>query len=381
VIAGKHFNGFKFALMKNKIQFLGNKDSNWGDFSAQDPVDQISLSLDDSPDLLINFVKKHAGSFITGFISYEYGARQLGTPVHDIGELPAVHFCAYSSYNTVPIHYPSSSSTWDEFKPIILRAEYDKYFQKIQNHIQAGDFYQINYTHPLKSKTDATPEDLFQTLRQQNQVRYSVFMEEKDWAIHSLSPEQFIKIENGIVRTKPIKGTLPRGESINEDEHNLNTLLNSEKEQAELYMIIDLLRNDLGKICESGSVKVLEAKSIQKLEKIFHTYGVVQGELKKGLLPIEALLSMSPGGSISGCPKKRACEIIHDIEPYPRGIYTGTIGYILPNGTLNFNIAIRTIIQQGNDLTLGVGGGITIDSKIEDEYNETLAKAASFQPW
>jgi anthranilate/para-aminobenzoate synthase component I len=381
VIAGKHFNGFKFALMKNKIQFLGNKDSNWGDFSAQDPVDQISLSLDDSPDLLINFVKKHAGSFITGFISYEYGARQLGAPVHDIGELPAVHFCAYSSYNTVPIHYPSSISTWDEFKPIILRAEYDKHFQKIQNHIQAGDFYQINYTHPLKSKTDATPEDLFQTLRQQNQVRYSVFMEAKDWAIHSLSPEQFIKIENGIVRTKPIKGTLPRGESINEDEHNLNTLLNSEKEQAELYMIIDLLRNDLGKICESGSVKVLEAKSIQKLEKIFHTYGVVQGELKKGLLPIEALLSMSPGGSISGCPKKRACEIIHDIEPYPRGIYTGTIGYILPNGTLNFNIAIRTIIQQGNDLTLGVGGGITIDSKIEDEYNETLAKAASFQPW
>ena len=118
----------------------------------------------------------------------------------------------------------------------------------------------------------------------------------------------------------------------------------------------------------------------QKLEKVFHTYGVVRGELKHDLHPIEALLSMSPGGSISGCPKKRACEFIHEIESHPRGIYTGTMGYILPDGALNFNIAIRTIIQKGNDLILGVGGGITIDSNNDDEYKETLAKAASFQP-
>ena len=164
------------------------------------------------------------------------------------------------------------------------------------------------------------------------------------------------------------------------DEKNLKYLLSSEKEQAELYMIIDLLRNDLGKVCETGSVQVVESKSVQKLEKVFHTYGVVKGKLKKEIHPIEALLSMSPGGSVTGCPKKRACEAIYELEDFPRGVYTGTIGYILPDGTLNFNIAIRTVVQEGNNLTLGVGGGITIGSNNEDEYNETLAKAASFQP-
>ena len=164
------------------------------------------------------------------------------------------------------------------------------------------------------------------------------------------------------------------------DEKNLRELLHSEKEQAELYMIVDLLRNDLGKICTAGSVQVVKSKSIQKLEKVFHTYSVVQGRIKQDIHPIEALLSMSPGGSISGCPKKRACEIIHELEDYSRGVYTGTIGCILPDGTLQFNIAIRTVVQEGNELTLGVGGGITIDSNNNDEYNESLAKAASFQP-
>jgi para-aminobenzoate synthetase component 1 len=116
------------------------------------------------------------------------------------------------------------------------------------------------------------------------------------------------------------------------------------------------------------------------LEKVFHTYGIIRGKLKSFLHPIEALLSMSPGGSISGCPKKRACEIIHGLESQARGIYTGTIGYILPDGTLNFNIAIRTVTQIGTDLTLGVGGGITIESNNENEYMETLMKASSFQP-
>jgi para-aminobenzoate synthetase component 1 len=367
-------------MSNNSVLFLGNDQSDWGNISAKNPVDQVSLSLNDSPELLNNFVKKHNGKFMAGFISYEYGAKQLAAPVHNSEIIPAVHFCAFDSFEKVNGAFLSSSEKWDTFNPVISRAEYDSNFNKIKNHIRAGDLYQINYSHPLKSKTDAAPENLFSTLRQKNQVGYSVFMEHEDWAIHSLSPEQFIKIENGIITTKPIKGTLPRGESQKKDGQNLDALLNSEKEQAELYMIIDLLRNDLGKVCKTASVQVLESKSIQKLEKVFHTYGVIQGSLKSNLHPIEALLSMSPGGSISGCPKKRACEIIHELEPLARGIYTGTIGYILPNGTLNFNIAIRTILQQGKDLTLGVGGGITIDSNIEDEYNETLVKAASLQP-
>ena len=376
---GKEITILMASEQNNSVLFLGNETSDWGNFSAKNPIDTLSFALNDSPDLLIEFVKKHAGKFMAGFISYEFGAKQLGIPVKSVTDFPAVYFSAFDCYNNVSDIFSSSTEKWDAFKPVISRAEYDTNFEKIKNHILAGDFYQINYTHPLKSKTEATPQSLFHALRQKNKVGYSAFMEAENWAIHSLSPEQFIKIENGIISTSPIKGTVPRGLNESEDASNLELLLNSEKEQAELYMIIDLLRNDLGKVSKTGTVKVLESKLIQRLEKVFHTYGIVQGELKKELHPIEALLSMCPGGSISGCPKKRACEIIQQIETNSRNVYTGIVGYILPNGTLNFNIAIRTIIQQANNLTLGVGGGITIDSNIQDEYNETLIKAASFQ--
>ena len=366
--------------MKYTTIFKGNSESDLLNIFASNPIDILSLSLDDSPEMLTKFVKKYEGKFLAGYISYEYGVKQLGVPVHDLNDFPAAHFRVYDSFEKNKNLEKPKNIDWDQFESTLIKSEYDSGFEKIQNHIRSGDFYQINFTHSLKSKTKSSPKELFLKLRGKNQVGYSVFMEHNDWAIHSLSPEQFIKIENRIITTKPVKGTFPRGKSQEDDEYNLKSLLNSEKEQAELYMIIDLLRNDLGKISKTGSVQVLESKSIQKLEKVFHTFGVVQGELKSNLHPIEALLSMSPGGSISGCPKKRACEIIYELEPKSRGIYTGTIGYILPNGTLNFNIAIRTIIQQEKNLTLGVGGGITIDSRDNDEYQETLAKAASFQP-
>ncbi len=366
--------------MNNSVQFLGNEKSDWLNISASNPIDILSLSLNDDPNKLVEFVKEYEGKFLAGFITYEYGAKQLGVPVHDIKNFPAVHFRAYDSFDEYPIFDKPKIIDWDYFKPKISKIDYDFQFNKIQSHIRSGDFYQLNYTHQLNSQTTATPKEMFIKLREKNQVGFSVYMEESEWAIHSLSPEQFIKIENGVITTKPIKGTYPRGRSNSEDKRNLTALLANEKEQAELYMIIDLLRNDLGKICKTGSVNVLESKSVEILEKVFHTYGVVQGQIKNEIHPLEALLSMSPGGSISGCPKKRACEIIYDLESEARGIYTGTIGYILPNGSLHFNIAIRTITQVGHNLTLGVGGGITIGSELENEYNETLVKATSLQP-
>ena len=143
-------------------------------------------------------------------------------------------------------------------------------------------------------------------------------------------------------------------------------------------MITDLLRNDLGKIAEIGSVKVESKKNLQTLSKVFHTYSEVSARLRENISGIEALISMFPGGSITGCPKKRAMEIIDEIESFSRGIYTGSIGYILPNQDMDFNIAIRTVVKKGEQLYLGVGGGITIGSTMADEYEETLAKAQSF---
>ncbi len=330
---------------------------------------------------LVDFVNKNKGKFMAGFITYEFGAKELNVPPHNLtGNLPAAHFRVYDTFLKNSNKGISHSSTWEEFTPIISQKKYNADFYKIKSYIIEGEFYQVNYTHPLKSKTDSPPRKLFQSFRSRNKVGYSVFFENDSWVIHCLSPEQFIIINNRTVLTQPIKGTILRGNTLESDENNLKTLLTNEKEQAELYMIIDLLRNDLGKVCKTGSVKVLKSKAVRKLEKVFHTYGVIEGKLKKEIQPIEALLSMSPGGSISGCPKKRACEVIHEMEKYSRGIYTGTIGYILPDGTLNFNIAIRTVVQMGNELTLGVGGGITIGSNNNDEYKETLAKAASFQP-
>jgi len=363
------------------VVFLGNGTSGWENIAAWNPVDSISFSIDDPSERLIHFVKKYSGKFIAGFITYEYGAKRLGVPVHSSNDdLSAVHFRAYESYEMIGEFDGSGLPEWLPFTPSIPKEAYHSNFDRIIDYIEQGEFYQLNYTYPMTSKTRLSPRSLFQSFRAKNNVGYSAYIEDDTWAIHSLSPEQFILIRDGVISTRPIKGTVARSNDPELDEELLNRLLSSQKDQAELYMIIDLLRNDLGKVCEYGSVQVMESKSVQKLEKVFHTYGLVKGKIKKEIYPIEALISMLPGGSISGCPKKRVCEAIYELECHPRGIYTGTIGYILPDGTLQFNIAIRTVIQERNKLRLGIGGGITIGSNKEDEFNESLAKAASFQP-
>ncbi len=363
------------------VVFIGNSASGWGNLTAWNPIDSISLSLDDSPEEIVQFIKKYSGKFIAGFMTYEFGAKRLDVPIYLLnGQLPAVHFRAYESYQMIDEFDLLGLNEWCPFTPAITKENYSLNFDRIINYIRRGDFYQMNYTYPMVSSTELSPRLLFQSFRAKNQVDYSAFMEDDSWAIHSLSPEQFILIQDRIISTRPIKGTSARSHDPELDQTLLNRLLASEKDQAELYMIIDLMRNDLGKVCEYDSVQVMESKSVQKLEKVFHTYGLVKGKIKNNIHPIEALISMLPGGSISGCPKKRVCEAIYELENSARGIYTGTIGYILPDGTLQFNIAIRTVFQQRNDLLLGVGGGITIGSIMEDEFKESLAKAASFQP-
>ncbi len=365
--------------------FSEGPNKGWGKWVAWNPVAELSLSLEDDSYDLIRFVKKHKDLFLAGFLSYEAGMKQLGVmSKHSGGTIPAIHFRAYDQFGSFEVSTTALICERDHygigaFEPQITAKEYAQNFQKIIAHIRSGNFYQLNYTHALKGETTRPPREVFNALLNDNIVSLAAYFEDQHWAIHSLSPERFIKVKNGVIKTEPIKGTRPRGVG-KEDERLVKELLESEKEQAELYMIIDLLRNDLGKVCETGSVKVLEAKSVRRLSKVMHTYGVIEGRIKADIHPIEALLSMCPGGSISGCPKKRAVEIINELENYQRGVYTGTVGFIHPDGTMDFNIAIRTVVQEGNVLTLGVGGGITIDSNETEEYEETLAKAASFQP-
>jgi len=355
----------------------------WGQWAAWNPIAEISISLNEDFTALFDFVHKHAGKFMAGYISFEAGGKVQGLKMEtDSNSLPAIYFRAYGEMQALSLIFNKGGKQNDLplFLPHIKRSEYKNNFKRVKNHIRQGDIYQVNYTHTLKAECGLGARAIFNGFSRNNQVAYSAYFEDSDWAIHSFSPERFIQIKDNLIRTEPIKGTQPRGENETMDKNNLKKLLESEKEQAELYMIIDLMRNDLGKISQAGSVHVLESRSIRKLARVMHTYGVVQSRLKPEIQPIEALLALCPGGSISGCPKKRALEIINDLESFKRGIYTGTLGYILPDGTLDFNIAIRTIVQRGEKLSLGVGGGLTVDSIEQDEYNETMAKASSFKP-
>jgi len=200
-----------------------------------------------------------------------------------------------------------------------------------------------------------------------------------DHAIVSSSPELFLKRTGRTIETRPIKGTRPRGNSPKRNEEMRRELLNSAKEAAELTMVVDLERNDLGRICEYGSVEVAEHRYVDELPSLFHTVSTVRGRLKKNTSAVEVLRATFPGGSISGCPKIRAIEVIDELEPTQRHVYTGSIGFFAPGGDFTLNIAIRTMVASGGKLHYQVGGGIVADSDPEREYQETLDKAAAMR--
>ena len=375
----------------------------WKKLIAFNPVDVYSFKIGEEQQKLQKFLDKNKNNLIVGYISYDLGYELLNiNPIaKDDLELPDLYFLSYNNYiefkkNQACIHFTKNDyldkiseinkrpvadiekGEISNFKTEISQSNYKNNFKKIINYIKAGDMYQVNYTHKMTAETEMLPRNLFLHFLKKNPVDFAAYLESDEFSVSSLSPERFIKIEGKEILSQPIKGTVKRGRSLAEDNRNRKELLESEKEKAELFMIVDLIRNDLGKICEIGTVDVIKKREIQNLPKVFHTYSKVKGVLKKDVNSIDALLSMFPGGSITGCPKKRAMEIIDEIEPLRRGIYTGSIGYILPNGNAEFNIAIRTIVHKKNKLYLGVGGGITIESKLEDEYEETLAKAQSF---
>lgn len=339
-----------------------------------------------TPQKIIDFCNeaKEKKQLVLGFISYDYGNKLQGIKQKlkdDIG-IPKVHLEAFENYE---IKKSSSirkqlnkAPNGDNFDIKIDKDEYLENFKKIINYIKAGDIYQINYTHRLEGTTNLSTEELLRRVMMKNNAGFAALIKAAPYDILSASPEQFIEIDGRNIKTYPIKGTRPRGKNKEEDGEMKKQLIASEKEKAELSMITDLLRNDIGKISKIGSVKVKKHRAIQKNEKVWHTYSVIEGTLKNKITPIEALLSMFPGGSITGCPKKRAMEIIDELETQSRGVYTGSIGYILPNGKAKFNIAIRTIIKKDKKVYLQVGGGIVLDSKGEDEFKETLQKAKSF---
>lgn len=256
-----------------------------------------------------------------------------------------------------------------------IKEDYKKAVTKLKEYIISGDVYIANMTQRFWCYNEEESFDIYKKLRSINKAPFSAYLNFEDFQIISSSPERFIQVFKNKAHTRPIKGTKPRGHNVEEDEKNKLELINSEKDKAELLMVVDLERNDFSKVCKPHTVKVTENFKLEEYATVFHLVSTVEGELKENVSSVRCIKECFPGGSITGTPKIRSMEIIEELEGIKRNIYTGSIGYFDFRGNCDFNIVIRTIIKKDNKAFFGVGGGITYDSIEEDEYNETLDKA------
>lgn len=265
-----------------------------------------------------------------------------------------------------------------DFKAGMTREAFIACVRQAQEWIAAGEIYQVNLSHRFHAKfrPHHDPFLLYEGLRNISPAPYSAYLDFGDRQVLSSSPECFLKMSGRGITTRPIKGTRPRFADPLLDEKSAYDLITSPKEVSELIMITDLERNDLGRLCEYGSVRVSELLALERFAQVFHLVSTVSGQLRPDVDHVDALRLCSPGGSITGAPKKRAMEIIDALEPTPRDLYTGAIGYLGWNGESQFSIAIRTLIGEGRHWHFHAGAGIVADSDPAAEYEETLHKAA-----
>ncbi len=265
-----------------------------------------------------------------------------------------------------------------ELRSNFSKSEYMKAVEKVREYIRAGDIYQACLSQRFDTDWPHDPYLLYRELNAVNPAPFSAFLNFENCGILSSSPELFLRVSGKEIETRPMKGTRPRGKDPEKNARMQNDLLKSVKDAAELSMIVDLERNDLGKVAMPGSVKVSEHRRVEEYPTVFQTISIINARLPDNVsLPL-VLKAAFPGGSISGCPKIRAMEIIEELEPVKRSVYTGSIGYISFHNTMDLNIAIRTVILKNGKAYYQTGGGITIDSDPGKEYQETLHKAKAF---
>jgi para-aminobenzoate synthetase component 1 len=256
------------------------------------------------------------------------------------------------------------------------RATYLRTIRRAIDYVHAGDCFQVNIAQRLIAPFAGSPLELYGRLRECNPAPFSAYFDLGDFAVASASPERFLSVRDQLVEARPIKGTRPRGSNPNNDAGLVAELANSAKDRAENVMIVDLLRNDLGRVCEYGSVRVPEICRVETYRFVHHLVSVVTGKLRSDRTPLDLLRAAFPGGSVTGAPKVRAMEIISELEPTERGPYCGSLGYIGFDGAMDANILIRTFTIGRGWAQFPVGGGIVADSEPEREYDETLDKAA-----
>ncbi len=362
----------------------------------RDPVQILSAStLDELPGLFQQLETALTnGFYAAGYVSYECGYHFQSLPLVSLSasELPLAWFGIYKQ-PSIFVHEKegkeSSSSSFiagalrsisgDPANPIALTISEEDFcatVHRIKEYIQAGDTYQVNLADRVNAEFDTSSDEIFASLSGRQPVSYSAFLNVSGHQTLSLSPELFFRVNAGNIITRPMKGTMPRGLDSVEDITTALRLKNDEKNRAEHVMIVDLLRNDLGRICTMGSIRVEDLFSVEKYKTLFQMTSTVSGTLHDKTSYYEIFKSMFPSGSVTGAPKIRTMQIIHELEHRPRGVYTGAIGFIAPDRTSVFNVAIRTLIMKNGQASMGVGGGIVADSDPMDEHRECLLKAS-----
>jgi para-aminobenzoate synthetase component 1 len=309
--------------------------------------------------------------------------------VDDLG-LPECYLCFYDDIvrfdprltaadcQTVPRRSPLAGAVGMPAATFTPEA-YRRAVERVREYIFAGDVYQVNLSQRFQLPLRGSPFDAYLRLRRVTPAPFAAYINLPEVQVLSASPERFLHFNPGTrrVQTRPIKGTRPRGRTAREDRQLAKELLESEKDRAENVMIVDLERNDLGRVAEIGSVEVTELAVLEVLPTVFHLTSTVEATLREDRDLVDLLVATFPGGSITGAPKIRAMEIIDELEPTARSVYTGAIGYIGFDGSMDLNIAIRTILVGDGEAYLQAGGGIVADSDPELEYQETLHKASA----
>ncbi len=327
-------------------------------------------------DLVLAFDNQQSKAYIisTGFPEMrepermKRAARRLNEMKNKLAEMPRRD-------TEAPLTPVSSPATPASLKGGFTHREYMAAVEKARQYIIAGDIFEVNLSQRFEAELSIAPYELYQRLRQINPAPFACYLGFDEVSVVGASPERFLRLHGDRVETRPIKGTRPRGKTSKEDSALSQELVSSVKDRAENIMIVDLERNDLGRVCRYGTVKVTELAILEVFPTVFHLTSTVVGRLREGKNGIDLLKATFPGGSITGAPKVRAMEIIDELEPTKRSIYTGSIGYLGFNGDLDLNIVIRTFIIKGGKAYYQVGGAVVYDSDPEAEYQETLDKA------
>lgn len=313
---------------------------------------------------------KEPGSRWIGFLSYDLGRwfESLPSTAVDDLHLPLFIFSFHRPIGQSPQNREHTTASHPLTSTLTRRA-YMSAVRRAIDYIQSGDVFQVNLSQRISLGLSAQPKEIWERALAQSPEQFAAFLDYGDFALISLSPELFLQVTGRQVITRPIKGTRPLGPGMETD------LRLSSKDAAELNMIVDLERNDLGRVCEIGSVKVVQPRTIEAHRTVYHGVATIAGTLRQEIKFVDLLRAMFPGGSITGAPKIRAMQIIEELEPVRRGPYCGAIGYLAADGSMQFNVAIRTMILKDGLVHVPVGGGIVADSDPADEYEETLVKA------